>query len=246
VQLPLLAICAEADASPTVARLVPSLRARGFDMHVTAQHEADALASEALARSVAVLIVLSPEGLRSGMLQNAYQFAQDHGKPVLPIVARPIPQMPSEMQSLQWIDYAASPQRGWLQVLVALDRLNLLPAPHSGSSRFDAELALGRAQQGLTPYTWRIFRPWAGYYRQRGIVLLAASVLMLVLGAPFLYSASELTAHALTGTIQPVTGVVGMGRRHGSSAWRLSPSCWGAASLDCESIGAPPSIRSCW
>lgn len=209
-----LLISAVAEDAPIAANLEQRLRARGFIIHRAPDipdipdTPTSVAASSPPDAYDALLLILSPQAAAAPATLRAYRDALHQRKPILPLLARPAFHLPDELRGLHWIDMAADVELGWAGLLVALNTLGLLSLTTGDPPRFDAELALARAQQGLTPPTWRVYRPFPPYYIRASGKWLALLILLLSLGGPLLFAVSELLAGAIAPALAPLVGVL--------------------------------------
>lgn len=111
--------------STFVDRLEADLQARNFRTWVDrrklegGQVWLDEL-EKAIERSHIMLVVLSPEAVKSKYVRMEYRFAQGLGKLVIPLEYQHCPRVPIDLNSLQWVDFERSYDRGLGDLLIAL------------------------------------------------------------------------------------------------------------------------------
>jgi tetratricopeptide (TPR) repeat protein len=113
-------------------RLQADLHARGYDvwggrLQLKGGRDWSDMIDMAIDRCEALIVVLSPDALASEQVRTEYSYAQDHGKRVIPLLVRQVPQMPPPLHSLQCIDFQHSYDAGVRELLIALTPI--LPVP---------------------------------------------------------------------------------------------------------------------
>ena len=203
LQRPTILVSAAAGDAKLAGQLEQALQARGYVTRRAPLPNTPAWA-EAHEDYTALLLLLSPEAAIETALP-AYREAVRRNVAILPMLARKTSHLPPELEELHWIDYTASAEWGWSGLLVALNRLGLAAQEGGYPPRFDAELALARAQQGLTPPTWRVYRAGPVYHARARSAVFVGLLLLVLLGAPLLFGVLSLVADVLgAGTITAV------------------------------------------
>lgn len=129
--------------SEFVDRLEADLKARSFRPWVDrrklegGQDWMDEL-QNAIDRCQILLVVLSSEAMASKYVRREYRYADQQGKPIIPLNWRPT-KVPLDLNGLQWVDFQRSYDQGLYDLQIALSRQELAalspakPRPSSGS-----------------------------------------------------------------------------------------------------------------
>ncbi|HEX9067449.1 MAG TPA: toll/interleukin-1 receptor domain-containing protein [Ktedonobacterales bacterium] len=139
------------------------LAARGLTMANLAPSPVDAswlvAPTDAMRDAAFVLYLVSPRTSRSPEAQLILTDLLAAGRPVIPLLMRPISAMPEALARLQWVDFTArvDHQRSICLLLGAIEQLGI-PVARQGVA-LDWELALARAMHNREPQDWRVFRP---------------------------------------------------------------------------------------
>lgn len=86
---------------------------------------------EALQECDTLLLVLSPEAVSSRYVKMEYRYFFNQGKPIIPILYRPVDRMPFELATLQYVDFARADRVNAYSTLV--DLLSRRTEPRVGS-----------------------------------------------------------------------------------------------------------------
>ena len=109
-----------------VSQLSGDLRKSGINIWVDVQEiSAGAnwveLIQRALDGASGVIVVLSPDSVMSKWVETEVDFAQDHQKPIYPIVIRPV-DLPLSLSNFQVINFSSSYSEGLSQLLQVLPK----------------------------------------------------------------------------------------------------------------------------
>ena len=114
-----------------VDRLEADLQARNFRTWVDrrklegGQEWLDKI-QKAIEQCQVLLIVLSPEAAGSNYVRMEYRHAQRKSKPMISLDYRPCPEVPMDLNHIQWIDFTKPYEEGLKELLVALSRLEMV------------------------------------------------------------------------------------------------------------------------
>jgi hypothetical protein len=93
---------------------------------------------QAIDRCHMLLVVLSPEAMDSKYVRMEYRYADQQGKPIIPLSWRPT-RVPIDLNGLQWVDFQRSYNHGLHDLQIALSRLEFAEVsttkPHMVSTR---------------------------------------------------------------------------------------------------------------
>jgi tetratricopeptide (TPR) repeat protein len=128
-------------------RLQADLHARGHDvwggrLQLEGGRDWADMIDMAIDRCEALIVVLSPDALASERVRTEYGYAQDHGKRIIPLLVRQVPQMPPPLHSLQCIDFQHSYDAGVRELLIALTPTLLVLSTSLTPSGPDQQLEL--------------------------------------------------------------------------------------------------------
>jgi TIR domain len=103
--------------------------------------------------------------------------------PIFPLLLRSGHSLPSVLEQTQWSDFRQNFWSGWRDLLLALDveRLSRWPPDRE---IYDADLVLARAQNGLTPPDWQVYRGFAHLQRRFTMKTLLACLAVIILSLP--------------------------------------------------------------
>src|SRR5947209_3176557 len=108
-----------------VDRLEADLQARNFRTWVDrrklegGQEWLDKI-QRAIEQCQVLLVVLSPEAVASQYVRMEYRHAQRKGKLMIPLDYRPCPEVPLDLNDIQWINFAKPYEEGLNELLIAL------------------------------------------------------------------------------------------------------------------------------
>lgn len=147
--VPHIIICLPKSQQKLGAQIAQGLTARG--LHVSLVDNVAAL--QHLQPFAAICIGIT----RQKHLEEAVAAATTAQRPILPLLVHKGREMPPALRELQWSDFTRSFEFGWRELLLALDMEGLSHWPHD-ESKFDPDVVLARAQNGLTPPDWQVYR----------------------------------------------------------------------------------------
>ena len=135
-----------------VLKLTTELRAVGVNLwldqlDILGGQRWDSAIEEALKTCEGMIAVLSPEALASNNMMDEVSYALEKGKPVVPILYRSC-DIPFRLRRIQYIDFTASYETGFSQLLRALhvEHSSSAPTPTTPESPIVQHV---QQQQGL-------------------------------------------------------------------------------------------------
>lgn len=164
---PLIFLSYSRKDSALVDRLELALRQAGYNPWVDRSELVGGQAwtaeiNQALALCAAVVVVVSPDALRSVEVRREYTHALNAGKPVLGLRARSTRGLPVELRTLVVGDARATLLYGILALTRRLDDLGVSPTvldmPPGGHLTREPTLTVARALRGAAPSDGRVYR----------------------------------------------------------------------------------------
>lgn len=100
---------------------------------------------KAIERCHVLLVVLSPNSVKSENVRMEYRFAQKLGKPVIPLEYQACQRVPIDLNSLQWVSFLTGDyEQGLRDLLVALNRPEIITGQKAASPTQTPQISLTR------------------------------------------------------------------------------------------------------
>jgi hypothetical protein len=77
----------------------------------------------------ALMLVISPDALTSKNVEDEWQYVRDEGKPIIPLLWRPVPRLHFQLRRIQYVDFHRQPYETALEQLRARLFDAAMPAP---------------------------------------------------------------------------------------------------------------------
>lgn len=106
------------DWDPAVSDLVSRLQRGGFQLWVDqgllagGEDWMDAI-GEALQKCSVCLLVMSPDAMQSRYVKMEYRFFFNHEKPIVPIMIKPVAELPPELSGIHYLDFTVETERNY-------------------------------------------------------------------------------------------------------------------------------------
>lgn len=174
-EAPHIVVCVPAKEQSFSDRIVHLLTARG--LRVSLVNVASQLELEP--PFAAVCVVLGSRAEDGELVEAAIDAATEAQRPLFPLLLRGKHDL---LEKTQWSDFTQSFWTGWRDLVLALDMEGLSFWPPDRPF-YDGEVVLARAQNGLTPPNWQIYRGFARLQRRITVktLLMCVSVIILSL-----------------------------------------------------------------
>jgi hypothetical protein len=175
-----------------VARLLTS---RG--LHVSLVNTPEQLS---LHRSfAAICVVIRPSSINTQLVDAAIAAASTAQRPIMPLLRGSERDMSPSLQETQWSDFSHDFLAGYRELLLTLDMQRMSRWPYD-SSIFDVDVTLARAQNGLTPRDWTVYRSFLREERRiTRTTLLAVGTVLIITLVVWLYQPANWWFYILVG-----------------------------------------------
>ncbi len=122
----------------------------------------------------AVLLIVTPDSMKSKTVQQEYAYAIQLGKPIIPVLAKNTSNIPDELKKFQFVDFRKHVYDALTDLYFVLNSLGLLYASNKLQSTFDFNvfltMAYAKDAQNL-PSEWRLFTSISMYERLKTVFL---------------------------------------------------------------------------
>ncbi len=157
---PHIIVCLPTTEQTLGARIAEGLVARGLRISLVSDNSQ----LQRLSPFAAICIGITEQKQYVSLVNKAIAVATTAQRPILPLLIYKRRELPNALRDLQWSDFTRSFDFGWRELLLALDMEGLSHWPND-PSLFDPDVVLVRAQNGLTPPDWQVYRRHSRSYR---------------------------------------------------------------------------------